>query len=79
MIRVILPTHLRGLASIDREVELDLEGPTSLAEVMDALEHALSHAARDDPRSQDKRKAGVYPILRLRRGPVAHPSGGVAS
>jgi sulfur-carrier protein len=38
VIRVILPTHLRGLANITREVELDLKGPTSMADVMDELE-----------------------------------------
>jgi hypothetical protein len=38
MIRVTLPTHLRALAKVGREVELPLDGPATLAGVLDALE-----------------------------------------
>ena len=38
MIRVILPTHLRRLANVDREVDLPLEGTPALNEVLDVLE-----------------------------------------
>jgi hypothetical protein len=38
MIRVILPTHLRRLANVNREVELEVGGPITLAAVLDALE-----------------------------------------
>jgi sulfur-carrier protein len=38
MIRVVLPAHLRSLASVDSEVTLDLEGPATLGSVLDALE-----------------------------------------
>jgi sulfur-carrier protein len=38
MIRVILPTHLRTLARVDGEVQLDVEGPATLRAVLDALE-----------------------------------------
>jgi sulfur-carrier protein len=38
MIRVILPTHLRGLAKVSRDVELEVESPTTLGAVLDALE-----------------------------------------
>ena len=38
MIRVALPTHLRTLARVGREVELQVEGPTTLGTVLDALE-----------------------------------------
>ncbi|MEW6280915.1 MAG: MoaD/ThiS family protein [Candidatus Eremiobacterota bacterium] len=38
MIRVQLPVHLRTLARIDGEVELDLEGPPTQRSVLDALE-----------------------------------------
>jgi sulfur-carrier protein len=38
MIRVILPTHLRTLACVDGEVQLDVEGPATLRAVLDALE-----------------------------------------
>ena len=38
MIRVVLPTHLRTLARVDGEVQLDVESPTTLRVVLDALE-----------------------------------------
>lgn len=38
MIRVVLPTHLQRLADADREIELAVEGPATLAAVLDALE-----------------------------------------
>ena len=38
MIRIILPAHLRKLAHVDREVELDIEGPATQRAVLDALE-----------------------------------------
>jgi sulfur-carrier protein len=38
MIRVMLPYHLRQLAHIDGEVQLDLEGQVTQRSVLDALE-----------------------------------------
>jgi len=38
MIRVILPPHLRTLAHVDGELELDVESPVSPRSVLDALE-----------------------------------------
>jgi hypothetical protein len=38
MIRVVLPHHLRTLARAGKEVELQVEGPTTLGSVLDALE-----------------------------------------
>ena len=38
MIRVELPAHLRTLARVDREVQLDVEGPATQRSVLDALE-----------------------------------------
>jgi hypothetical protein len=38
MIRVALPAHLRTLARVDREVELQVEGPITQRSVLDALE-----------------------------------------
>jgi hypothetical protein len=38
MIRVVLPAHLRTLANVQREVELDVEGQVTQASVLDALE-----------------------------------------
>jgi len=38
MIRVVLPAHLRGLARVGGEVELEIVGQVSLRTVVDALE-----------------------------------------
>jgi molybdopterin synthase sulfur carrier subunit len=38
MIRVELPAHLRTLARLDGEVELEVEGPVTLRSILDALE-----------------------------------------
>jgi hypothetical protein len=40
MIRVALPFHLRTLAKVDGEVELEVERPVSIRSVLDALEAA---------------------------------------
>ncbi|MDQ3539124.1 MAG: MoaD/ThiS family protein [Chloroflexota bacterium] len=40
MIRVILPPHLRTIARVSTEVELDVEGPPTQRAVLDALEAA---------------------------------------
>jgi len=50
MIRVVLPAHLRGLARISGEVELDVEAPVTQRTVVDALESRypmLSGTIRD--------------------------------
>ena len=41
MIRVILPAHLRALAKVSGEVELDVEPPVTQRAVLDALEAQL--------------------------------------
>ena len=38
MIRVVLPAHLRALARVDGEVELDVTGKVTQRSVLDALE-----------------------------------------
>jgi len=38
MIRVVLPYHLKALAHISGEVELDVGGPATVRSVLDALE-----------------------------------------
>ncbi len=40
MIRVVLPVHLRTIAHVDREVEVDIEGQVTQRSVLDALEDA---------------------------------------
>ncbi len=55
MIRVILPPHLRTLASVGKEVQLQVEGPATLRSVLDALEAAypvLSGTIRDHATKQ---------------------------
>jgi hypothetical protein len=38
MIKVVLPYHLRNLARVDGEVELEVENPVTVLSVLDALE-----------------------------------------
>lgn len=38
MIRVVLPSHLRTLASVGSEITLEVEGQATIASVLDALE-----------------------------------------
>jgi hypothetical protein len=38
MIHVMLPAHLRTLARIDGDLELDLDGPVTLGALLDAVE-----------------------------------------
>ena len=50
MIRVVLPAHLRTLANLDREVQLDVLAPITQRSILDALEEqypALSGTLRD--------------------------------
>jgi molybdopterin synthase sulfur carrier subunit len=50
MIRLELPPHLRGLARISGEVQLEIQGPATLRSVLDALESRypmLSGTIRD--------------------------------
>jgi hypothetical protein len=60
VIRVVLPPHLRTLASVDREVTLDVGGPVTQRTVLDALEArypVLKGAIRDHV--SQKRRAFV--------------------
>lgn len=38
MIRVVIPHHLRTLANVRKEVELQIEGPITQRAILDALE-----------------------------------------
>ena len=38
MIRIVLPQHLRTLARVDGEVQLQVDGPVTQRSVLDALE-----------------------------------------
>ena len=60
MIRVVLPFHLRTLAKVDGEVQLDVKPPVTQRSVLDALETAfpvLGGTIRD--RRTGKRRAFV--------------------
>jgi molybdopterin synthase sulfur carrier subunit len=62
MIRVVLPHHLRTLARVDEEVELQLEGPATTRSVLDALEarYPVLRGTIRDHVTQDRR-----PFLRF--------------
>lgn len=62
MIRIILPAHLQQLARVDGEVEVELEGPTTLRSVLDALEagYPVLRGTIRDPITQQRR-----PFLRF--------------
>lgn len=38
MIRVVLPYHLRNLAGVEGEVEIEIQGPATVGSVLDAIE-----------------------------------------
>ena len=66
MIRVVLPYHLRTLAQVDGEVQLDVDGPVTQRSVLDALEarYPMLRGTIRDHVTQ-KRRADAA-ILRLR-------------
>jgi hypothetical protein len=57
MIRVVLPAHLRTLAHIDREVEIDVDGPATQRVVLDALEarYPMLRGTIRDPATHKRR------------------------
>ncbi len=40
MIRVVLPAHLRALAHVESEINIEVPGPVTQRSVLDALENA---------------------------------------
>jgi len=57
MIRVILPQHLRTLAQVGGEVELEVGGPVTQRSVLDALEarHPMLRGTIRDQVTQQRR------------------------
>jgi molybdopterin synthase sulfur carrier subunit len=57
VIRVVLPTHLRTLADVDGEVELDVDGQATQRVVLDALEtrYPMLRGTIRDPATQQRR------------------------
>ena len=62
MIRVVLPFHLRNLARVDREVQLEVADPITIRSVLDALE-ARFPMLRGTIRDHETRKR--RPFLRF--------------
>jgi hypothetical protein len=62
MIRVLLPQHLRGLAHVTGEVQVDIKGPVTQRSVVDALEatYPMLRGTIRDHVTQQRR-----PFLRL--------------
>ena len=38
MVRVVIPPHLRTLAHVDGEVQLEVQGPVTIGSILDTLE-----------------------------------------
>jgi molybdopterin synthase sulfur carrier subunit len=57
MIRVVLPVHLRDLAQVNREVQVDVVGPPTQRSVIDALEasYPMLKGTIRDPLTQRRR------------------------
>jgi molybdopterin synthase sulfur carrier subunit len=57
MIRVVLPAHLRVLANVSREVELDIPGAPTTRSVIDALEaeYPTLRGTIRNPATQERR------------------------
>ena len=57
MIRVVLPPHLRTLAHVQGEVELEIRGPVTQRSVLDALEasYPMLRGAIRDHVTQERR------------------------
>ena len=70
-IRVVLPAHLRTLAQVSGEVQLEVEGPVTQRSVLDALEARYPMLRRDYPRPCHAAAPAVRAVLRLRAGSVA--------
>ena len=59
VIRVVLPSHLRRLASIDGEVKLEITGAVTQCSVLDALE-ARYPMLRGTIRDQDSKQRRAF-------------------
>ena len=57
MIRIVLPHHLRTLANVDKEVELQVKEVITQRSVLDALEarHPMLRGTIRDPVTQQRR------------------------
>ncbi len=57
MIRVVLPAHLKNLAQVDGEVEVDVDGDVTQRAVLDAVEarYPMLRGTIRDQRTQKRR------------------------
>ena len=57
MIRLLLPTHLGRLASVGREIEINVEEPVTINAVLDALESQfpMLRGTLRDPLTKERR------------------------
>ena len=57
MIRIVLPANLRTLASVDREVQLEVDGPVTQRSLLDALEakYPMLRGAIRDAKTKKRR------------------------
>ncbi len=58
MIRVVLPAHLKTLAKVEGEVEVEVDGTPTPRTIIDALErlYPVLLGTIRDPRTQERRK-----------------------
>jgi hypothetical protein len=57
MIRVMLPTHLRTLANVGKEIEIDVAAPVTQRRVIDAIEaqYPMLRGTIRDTKTQQRR------------------------
>jgi photosystem II stability/assembly factor-like uncharacterized protein len=72
VIRVVLPAHLRALARVDGEVQLEAG---TVREALAGARGGAPRAARDDARPIDREAPRLRSLLRLQRGSVAQFAG----
>ena len=69
MIRVVLPFHLRTLAQVGPEVQIEVAGPVTQRSVLDALEASYPVLRGTMRRPRDAETPALHQVLRLRRRP----------
>jgi len=73
MIRVVLPGHLRTLAHVSSEVQLEIVGPVTQRSVLDALEaqYPMLRGTIRDHVTRERRPVSAVLCLRRRLFPGA--------
>ena len=68
MIRVVIPYHLKMLAKVTGEIELEVPAPVTLAATLDAIEARYPMLCGTIRDQVTRCAAAVRAVLRLRRG-----------